>query len=724
MDSVVINRLDASVDFPEVVCIPEDVDLIDNSLDVLGNKISWEWNVGNGLFESSSQDTTINIDSVGVYNLSFKVKDDWGCEDSLFISSAINAVEIIPDFTSDTLGCTTAPISFMALGDNGFVDFYEWDFGDSNTSSLRNPEHKYAQEGTYSVCLTMGDSRGCMKTICKENIINIIDPSADFVGDPIFATCPPLLTSFENNSEDAVSYVWDFGDNSGISMNDSPSHVYTSPGAFDVTLIAQSTSKCFDTLLVQDFVRVEGPSGDFTFDVSQTCIPITVDLFAQSDGFYSYTWDYGNGILDSVAGLVIVDTTSFTYTETGKFTPKLIITDSIGCSRSFAGDPIIVNDVNLEFLKDTEPLCGPPLDVNLDNLSSGSTDDVSYSWLVEGPQNYESSDSSPVFNILESGLYSVNLIAAYDNCIDTLTKTDFLEVADIPQVSFDILTDEFCEDVNAQFLNTSSVGYGEFVEWQWDFGDGMTANVENPIHQYSGVGERTISLKGITDKGCEAAFTSSFEVLPSMLANAGEDQLICIGDEIILNGGIDNMTEGGTFHWQSNPSLSCLDCLNPTASPQFTSLYILVAIHPNGCESRDTIQVTVVPIPGPELSLASDSIICLGDESTIIVENFNPTYDYYWNEDVPGQDCYVDCEEVVVNPDTGTTYFVTVINEFGCVNSDSVTIDVESTFVEFVPDAKGICEGEIIQYGVRILILPVLLVIKYKWYQQKVRNTT
>ncbi len=693
-DDVVINRLDALVEFPEVICIPDNVILEDKSIDVLGNKISWEWNIANGLFESSSQDTTLYIDSTGMYDLYFKVIDDWGCEDSLLISAAINAVEIVPDFSSDTLGCTWTPISFVAGGDNGFVDFYNWDFGDGNMSSEKNPDHDYALEGSYDVCLTMGDSRGCVKTICKENAVTIIDPNANFIGDPIFATCPPLLTTFENGSENAISYTWDFGDNSGLSKNDSPSHVYTSPGSYDVMLIAQSTSKCFDTLLIENYIRVEGPSGDFIFNVSPTCIPISVELFAHSDGFYAYTWDYGNGVLDSISGLVNVDTTSYTYTETGKYTPKLIITDSIGCSRSFAGDPIIVNKVNLDFSKNTEPLCGPPLDVSIDNTSFGTTSDVSYSWYLEGPQNYNSSDYSPVFNIVETGLYSVNLIAAYDNCIDTLIKSDFLEVADIPLVSFEIISEEFCEDVNAEFLNTSYVDYGEFVEWQWDFGDGTTSNSKNPVHQYIGQESRTITLRGITDKGCEESFTSSFDVLPSMLADAGEDQLICIGDEVELNGEIENLLEGGSYYWEENTSLSCSDCLNPIVNPQITTLYILVSIHPNGCEARDTLKVTVIPIPGPELSLTSDSIICLGKESIITIEDYNATYNYVWNNDVPGQSCYEDCEEVIISPEELTTYYVTVFNEFGCFNSDSVSIDVESSFVEFIPIVKGICEGE------------------------------
>ena len=41
----------------------------------------WQW-----ILESTDQDTTVYIDSVGTYDLYFKVKDDWGCEDSLLLA--------------------------------------------------------------------------------------------------------------------------------------------------------------------------------------------------------------------------------------------------------------------------------------------------------------------------------------------------------------------------------------------------------------------------------------------------------------------------------------------------------------------------------------------------------------------------------------------------------------------------------------------------------------
>ena len=48
LDSVIVNRLDAYVTFPEVICVPDVALFEDNSIDVLGNIISWQWNIGNG----------------------------------------------------------------------------------------------------------------------------------------------------------------------------------------------------------------------------------------------------------------------------------------------------------------------------------------------------------------------------------------------------------------------------------------------------------------------------------------------------------------------------------------------------------------------------------------------------------------------------------------------------------------------------------------------------
>jgi gliding motility-associated-like protein len=699
-DSIQVNKLDANIGYTEVICVPDVAEFNDESTADLANIISWEWVIEPIGFISNDKNTSLYIDSVGLYDLEFKVEDDWGCIDSISITQAILAVEVIPDFTYDSLSCSWAPINFSPSGENGNMVTYFWEFGDGNTSDLKTPSYTYSAEGVYSVCLTMTDIRGCDKTICKDNIVNISNPVAYYTGDPLEATCPPLLTNFENQSTNAFTYIWDFGDNSGKSTSKSPSHVYTSPGRFDVTLIATSTPSCIDTLFLPEYVKVEGPKGDFEADIAPTCLPVSVTLNANSDGYYSYVWDLGNGILDSVEGLVITDVISYEYTQPGRYTPKLIITDSVGCTRSFAGDPIELDLVTLDFTMESDPICGPPLTISLENLSIGTTEDVDYLWQISGIDTYQSVEENPSFDIQQTGQYNVNLIAQYGNCTDTLSIPDFLEVADIPEVSFEIETEELCEDVNVTFVNNSTVDYGEFSSWIWDFGDGSFSTEENPTHQYEGLESQTITLVGITDKGCEATYSSSFEVLPSTIATVEDDKLICIGDEVQISGAIENLQPNGTFYWENEASLSCTDCLSPIATPLITTTYILVGVHPNGCESRDTIEVVVIPTPGPELALQSEEIICLGNETVIDVLNFNQSFNYQWNTSILGQDCYINCETVHVSPEEETTYYVTVFNEFGCFKNDSITIDVETSIEDFLPEETAICFGDETTIGI------------------------
>jgi len=74
----------------------------------------------------------------------------------------------------------------------------------------------------------------------------------------------------------------------------------------------------------------------------------------------------------------------------------------------------------------------------------------------------------------------------------------------------------------------------------------------------------------------------------SNAANAGEDVTIAIGDSTTLNG------SGGTINaWEPPTGLSCIDCFNPIANPDTTTMYYLSITDDNGCRSIDSVLVTV-----------------------------------------------------------------------------------------------------------------------------------
>ena len=700
MDSIMVNTVIASATFNEIICVPGFSDPISTSIDLLGNIIEYEWRINDTLLISNDTFPIFNIDQPGIYDLSLSVVDDWNCSDTEVYPMAIEAIELIPEFTADTLSCTWAPVRFRAKNTTANIDSFYWDFGDGNSSTSKNTNYTYGQEGIYTVCLTMIDKRRCEQTICKDNYVTIQDPVASFTGDPLVANCPPLLTNFNNQSANTVTHFWDFGDDTGNSTNLNPSHVYTEPGVFDVTLIVSMSPSCRDTMVREEYIRLEGPKGNFYQTADSTCLPLEVTLSADSDDLYTYIYDYGNGELDSLTSKVSQDERSYTYQQVGRYVPKVIIIDNKGCARAIAGDPIFVNTMDLDFEIQDTSFCNSPADVTITNLSESTSGNIQYEWLMYGPQSASSGEAVPTFKMDSLGLYDVRLIGRSENCIDTIIKENIVEISVDPDVQFSIINDQLCDEVQVQFQNESSVISGEIVSYFWDFGDGYTSTDENPAHIYTEIESFTATLTAETRNGCTSTYSMVIPVSPNTIGNVGLDDTICIGDQIQLQAQVDNLQDGGGFYWLDDPSLSCVDCLDPYISPSSTTMYTFVAFHPNGCESIDSVLITVIQKPGPTLQLEGDTIICIGDETVFTVTDYDTSFTYFWDDSNDILDCITNCETVTALPNDTSTFYVTVLNEYGCFKKDTLIVYVEFDIGNIVTEDKSICGNTITQLNV------------------------
>lgn len=117
---------------------------------------------------------------------------------------------------------------------------------------------------------------------CTPNFSNIVQitvstkPTASFNANPNPVNMPNATVSFSNNSTNAVSYQWYFGDGNASNLT-SPTHTYTAQGTYTVTLVAISALGCTDTTRVVVTVLPEGstmfvpnvftPNGDGSNDV-------------------------------------------------------------------------------------------------------------------------------------------------------------------------------------------------------------------------------------------------------------------------------------------------------------------------------------------------------------------------------------------------------------------------------------------------------------------------
>ncbi|EMR73819.1 PDK repeat-containing protein, partial [Thermoplasmatales archaeon SCGC AB-539-N05] len=124
----------------------------------------------------------------------------------------------IANFTYEPLVPTTNDtIQFndTSFDPAGEITDWSWTLGDGNTSALQNPTHQYADDGTYTVTLTVWDDDGATDTTSKQITVLNVPPTADFTYTPINPDTSDLI-QFTDNSTDSdgavVSWSWIFGD--------------------------------------------------------------------------------------------------------------------------------------------------------------------------------------------------------------------------------------------------------------------------------------------------------------------------------------------------------------------------------------------------------------------------------------------------------------------------------------------------------------------------------
>ncbi|WMJ74284.1 gliding motility-associated C-terminal domain-containing protein [Cytophagaceae bacterium ABcell3] len=188
---------------------------------------------------------------------------------------------------------------------------------------------------------------------------------------------------------------------------------------------------------------------------------------------------------------------------------------------------------------------------------------------------------------------------------------------------------------------------------------------------------------------------------PAVDADAGEDQVICDGEEVRL-GGDQNYPENYVFEWSPNLPDEASSLQNPTVRPQANGhepanyLYTLKAGDPeDNCFSYDEVRVTVNPLPNADAG--NDKEICIGQEveigTTPAASGGLPPYNYQWLQN--DRQVASGCETAVVSPEVPSTYYLSVSDANGCIGKDSMWVDVIPVPLPVVSVSEPfeLCEG-------------------------------
>src|SRR5690606_24177349 len=203
-------------------------------------------------------------------------------------------------------------------------------FGHRQTlgANVSNPSSTYGTAGSYSPTLTVTTVNGCHGSLTLPNAITVAQPDAEFhTADTNYCLNVPI--NFINTSTgNGLTSTWDFGDG-GSSTLQNPTHTYTAPGIYVVTLYVQDAAGCLDTFVLNPDINIQNIQASFiASDTILGCPPLSVNFTNTSVGQVSNAWFFGNGGQASTLNAASV------YTTSGIFLAKLIVTSANGCQDS------------------------------------------------------------------------------------------------------------------------------------------------------------------------------------------------------------------------------------------------------------------------------------------------------------------------------------------------------------------------------------------------------
>lgn len=379
-----------------------------------------------------------------------------------------------------TQACAPATINFTNY--SNIQNTAVWNFGDGNVSSQINPNHQYANAGTYNVSLIVTDNCG-IDTALSTIVIGAA-PTVSFTttNDTV---CQYGNIGLANTTQNLTNLQWILGDSTTSTLA-SFTHQYQSYGNFNVILIGEDAiSHCTDTA-TKTIVVNPGAKAEIFASNLDGCYPLDVNFQSNSLGASYLLWDFDNG------NSAVSQSVTQTFNTPGNYQVSLIANNYYGCSdTTYKIIKAYPRPEALFTTQNTTP-CNFPAAIKFTNNSIGAS---GYAWTFDN--NDSSNTKDPLIHYTNPGTFHPKLIA-YNTylCSDTATAT--LSLSAVPLANFTIDTNEGCAGIDVQFTNSSL----DATLYQWSFGNGTGSSLENPLYTYTIDGSYNPYLVAYNSEGC------------------------------------------------------------------------------------------------------------------------------------------------------------------------------------------------------------------------------
>lgn len=611
---------------------------------------------------------TSNLDSpvfvypdTGVFTVKLIINKGGNCTDSSELTIRVFP-GFFPGFVTNEPYCVGQPITFTdtTLTHYGVVNSWSWNFGDgttlADTSHLEIPSYTYNTPGTYTISLDVGNSKGCQKSITKQITVHPTPVTQILPGDTTYCG----LDSLQLTASGSGNFSWFPATNINGANTPNPEVFPTTATEYIVELEANGC-RGRDSVTVTPLFNL---ANAITASPASICEGDTLTLSGSANQAAGVTWQWNNGSTLSGTGQQVVSAfpiATTTYTLTTTWGENCVATSSQTINVTPLATPNAGPDTTF---------CTGQGGVTL-QASGGNT----YQWSPStGLSN--ASIPNPVATPASTTQYIVSV--GVTGCSRLRNDTLIVEVRPKPDVTMP-------NDTLICVIDTLSLmpaAQGNFA-WSPAYNISSTT-VQNPDVSPD---VPTMYYLTVTDQyGCFRMDSVFVDVKADVSINAGNDTTICQTDSFILGA----TSDGLTFTWSPSDGLSDPNVLNPVATPETTTDYIVTANIGN-CERNSSVRVAVVPYP--DAYAGEDVPVCIGASTRLQATGGTS---YSWEPTMFLSDPNVS-NPVVNQPSQTMQYVVTVTDNLGCpkpVKDTIVVTVIPQLNVNAGPADTTIVEGQ------------------------------
>ncbi len=562
------------------ICYNNDAVFQDASVTSPGNTIqSRTWNFGDGhSVTSTANSISHRYTEPGYYPVVLSITDNSGCTTST--TSFANFIAVTGPKAAFNSSGTDVPLNthvqfFNETNEyNAYNTRYLWDFGDgTEKSTAHSPSHQYTKAGTYTVTLTATDaSKNCSSSITRTIKVSNFNAAFSMSHTNITSSgCPPIRVQFNNTSQNAVSIRWDFGDGEGAANVNSPSHVYTHPGKYKITLHVTGPNGLEEKFY--DSLEITVPSAKATPGKNEICKGTEASISLNTNEALKVTWDFGDGTIARSTD----STAIHKFQSAGEYLPRILLTDLQGCTSFVSVERIIVRpDPKINITPIDPVICqGQSLQLNATGASY-------YVW-KESADLSNIQISNPVVHPSADAVYAVS-------GTDDIGCKGEASVKVQLQKPFAVIASDKQSICDGQTASLTVTGADTF-KWISNTGTLSDVNAASVVARPTEHTEYVVV--GYDKHGCFTdTATAAVEVWNNPLVSAGNDVELMSGSSAQLRA-----TGSGdikTWLWQPATYLSCSNCADPVTTTPVDMKYKVIVSTDKGCVAEDEVVVKML----------------------------------------------------------------------------------------------------------------------------------